>query len=185
MDRVILKPGKEKSLKKRHPWIFSGAIASIPAVEPGTILPIYSFEAEFLGSGYFHPGHSLCGRILTFDQTPLEEVIRQKMQEALTLRTSLLDLSHTNCYRLIHSEADGLPGLIVDVYGEVLSIQINTYGMERLKDLLISSLVDLLHPQAIFEKSLSSMRKMEGLEERQGFVYGQAADEQSILENGI
>ncbi len=183
--RVVLKPGKEKSLQKHHPWIFSGAIATIPTIEPGEILPVYSASGAFLASAYFHPQNSLAGRALSFNQDKIEEVLARRIDEAIALRTYTLDLSETNAYRLIHAEADGLPGLIVDVYDGVLSLQINTCGMEKLRGLILPLLIHKMNPQAIFEKSVSSARELEGLPPFQGFRYKQVADERLIRENGI
>ncbi len=183
--RVILKPGKERSLLKRHPWIFSGAIANMPSIEDGEVVSVYSFSCQFLGKAYFHTRNSIAGRVLTFLQESAEEAIAKKIDQAIALRAAIFDFSQTNCYRLINAEGDGIPGLIVDVYDTVLSIQINTCGIERMRDFLISLLVEKLKPQAIFEKSISSARKQEGLLPTQGFVYGTSPDEIRVLENGI
>lgn len=185
MKRAVLKPGKEKSLLKRHPWIFSGAIAELPLIEPGEILPVYSADGMFLALSYFHPTNSLAGRVLSFTLEPVEKILSEKIDAALVLRSYLLDTSQTNAYRLIHAEADGLPGLIVDYYDGVLSIQINTWGMERLKSQILSLLIEKLQPKAIFEKSTSSARELEGLPQVQGFVYKEVEDPITILENGI
>ncbi len=183
--RLILKAGKEKAVLKRHPWIFSGAIEQFPDIEPGEILPIYSHSGSFLAQGYFHPQNSLAGRILSFTQEPILGLLSRKIDEAIALRASLFDLSQTDSFRLINAEGDGIPGLIVDQYGPILVIQINTCGIERLRHDVISLLISKLKPQAIYEKSISSARAQEGLADSQGFVFGSASDEQIILENGI
>jgi 23S rRNA (cytosine1962-C5)-methyltransferase len=185
LNQVTLKPGKEKAVLKKHPWIFSGAIDSLPAIEPGEILSIFSHTGTFLAQGYFHPSNSLAGRILTFTDAPIEQVLREKFQRALELRKTFIDHTVTDCYRLIHAEGDGIPGLIVDLYGSVAVIQINTWGIERLRPLIQQTLIDLLKPQAIYEKSTSSARKMEGLSDTQGFLYGSCEDQIAVKENGI
>lgn len=180
--QVFLKPGKEKSLLRRHPWIFSGAIEKIPSFEAGEILSVHSFTGQFLAQAYFHPTNSLSGRVLSFDQTPVLDVIKKKLEDALLLRSTL---NLGSSYRLVHAEGDGIPGLVVDKYEDVLVIQVNTCGMERLKTSIIELLVTLFHPRSIYEKSISNARRQEGLTDFQGCVYGESVEEVEIVENGI
>lgn len=182
MSRVVLKPGKEKSVLRRHPWIFSGAIDKLPKFSNGDILPIYSSTGALLATGYFHSENSIAGRILSFGAEAAHDAIRRKLQESLTLRQTLLS---TDAYRLVNAEGDGLPGLIVDKYGDVVVLQINTAGMEKLKPLIIETLVSLLHPASIYEKSVSAARRQEGLPDFKGVVYGTLIPEVTICENGI
>jgi 23S rRNA (cytosine1962-C5)-methyltransferase len=185
MKKVVLKPEKEKSVHRRHPWIFSGAIASIPEITPGEILPIYSSSGTFLAQGSFHPTNSLAGRIISFDQRPVSETLLQKLVKALDLRKQLFNPSQTNAYRLVNSEGDGIPGLVVDVYDTVLVLQVNTCGMELLKPFFVDALIKLMQPSAIYEKSTSASRRSEGLEDREEWLWGTPAPEVEILENGI
>jgi 23S rRNA (cytosine1962-C5)-methyltransferase len=182
MSRVVLKPGKEKSLIQRHPWIFSGAIASRPAHQAGDIFQVYSSQGVLLGSGYFHPENSIAGRMLTFSQQDPLEAIRQKLQSALELRNAL---AATDAKRLINAEGDGLPGLIVDQYKDVLVMQIHTAGIERLKSFLVQELVRLLKPKAIYEKCTAAARRQEGLSDAKGLLYGTETPEVVITEHGI
>jgi 23S rRNA (cytosine1962-C5)-methyltransferase len=182
MSRVVLKPGKEKSLIQRHPWIFSGAIASRPVHTPGEILKVYSFDGKLLGAGYFHPENSIAGRMLTFaDENPLD-AIGHKLKAALDLRNHFVP---TEARRLINAEGDDLPGLIVDQYGDVLVLQIHTAGMERLKSFLVDQLVQMLKPKAIYQKCTAAARRQEGLEDAKGLLYGIEMPEVSIEEHGI
>jgi 23S rRNA (cytosine1962-C5)-methyltransferase len=186
MDKkVILKEGKEKSLLRKHPWIFSGAIASIPACEPGEILPVYSSDGQYLAQACFHPDNSLSGRVLSFTHQETKDLLKAKIQEALDLRKKFFDPELTNAFRLINAEGDGLSGLVVDYYNDVLVLQISTCGMERLKAQIVEILISLLSPKAIYEKSCSSTRKQEGLKEQEGFLYGEEIKEVEILENGM
>lgn len=183
---LVLKEGKEKSLLRRHPWIFSGAIhSSPPDLTPGEIVSVFSSSGVFLAQAYFHPQNSLAARVLSFEKTPIPEVIAEQIQKALALRRSLLNLEATNCYRLINGEGDGLPGLIVDVYDNVLVLQVNTWGMEKLKPLLIELLVKIVQPKSLYEKSLSSARLQEGLAAAEGTLWGEKIDEVEVRENGI
>jgi 23S rRNA (cytosine1962-C5)-methyltransferase len=182
MSRVILKPGKEKSLLNRHPWIFSGAIASRPSHAPGEIFPVYSSERKLLGHGYFHPENSIAGRMLNFDAKKPIDTIRTSIDRAIHLRAQLVPESGR---RLVNAEGDGLPGLIVDQYRDVLVIQIHTAGMELLKPTIIEYLIKRLQPKTIYEKSISPARHQEGLADSRALLYGPDTPEVSITEGGI
>ncbi len=183
--KVTLKPGKEKALRNRHPWIFSGAVDSMPAFENGEILPVYSASGEFLAKAYFHPANSICGRILTFINEPIEHAIDQRIAEAIALREKMFDREKTNCFRLINAEGDGLPGLIIDIYDDLAVVQVNTYGMERLKPLIVETLKTRLKLRGIFEKSHSTARRQEGLSDSLGSLDGECPKEILVKENGI
>lgn len=182
MSRVVLKPGKEKSILQRHPWIFSGAIATRPAHLPGDIFPVYSSKGEPLGSGYFHPENSIAGRLLTFTTENPHDAIRRKLKAALNLRQQLMPLP---ARRLVNAEGDGLPGLIIDQYNDVVVLQIHTAGMERLKEFLLPELIQLLKPSAIYEKSTGAARRQEGLSDVKSLLYGTPHSHVVIEENGI
>lgn len=186
-QKVFLKKGKERSIEQnRHPWIFSGAIESYSgSLLPGDLASIYSFSGQFLAQGYFQIENSLSGRILSFDKRPIQEVLREKIQKAYQFRLKLLDLSETNCFRLINAEEDGLPGLIVDYYDKVLVLQVNTAGMEKLKGTLVDLLKTEIKPVSIYEKSISRARSQEGLMPEEGLLYGKEVNEVTVLENGI
>lgn len=182
---VILKPGKEKAIKNRHHWIFSGAIHSLPSFSDGEILSVLSFKDEFLGSAYFNKRSSIIGRMVSFDKHSPYEAILRSVDNAINMRKSLFDDHSTNAYRLINAEGDSLPGLIVDKYADVLVLQISTMGMEKLKPLLVDKLKERLQPTSIYEKSLMPSRKEEGLLPMQGTLYGSQISEVEILENGL
>ena len=163
LRKVILKPGREKALRNRHPWIFSGAIDSFPPFENGDVLAVYNSNGEFLAKAYFHLENSICGRVLTFIDEPIENAIKQRIAEAISLREKMFDREKTNCFRLINAEGDGLPGLIVDIYDDLAVIQINTHGMECLKSVIVVELKAKLKLRGIYEKSHSAARRHEGL----------------------
>jgi len=181
---VILKKGREKSLINRHPWIFSGAVARLPEFEDGDILPVVSSQGEFLGYGYFNRRCSIIGRMLSFDQQHPLEAVEANLSRALALRKQLLS-STTNACRLVNAEGDGLPGLIVDQYNDVLVIQISTLGMVKLKEVVVNWLVKHLKPTSIYEKSDSPARREEGLVAYKGWLYGEEKEEVEIVENGL
>jgi 23S rRNA (cytosine1962-C5)-methyltransferase len=182
---IILKKGREKSLLRKHQWIFSGAIFSMPEFEDGEILPVYDCDGGFLATAYFHRTNSIAGRVLSFEQEGVEKILSQRISEAYEMRKQLFDPSVTNAFRVINAEGDCLPGLIVDKYSDLLVIQINTCGMQRLKPLIIECLVRILRPKAIYEKSISSARRQEGLQDEQGYVWGEEIKEVTVLENGM
>lgn len=185
MHKVILKPGREKALHSRHPWIFSGAIASAPSIKHGEILSVFSSKGEFLAKAYFHPENSISGRVLTFQDESIEHALQKKIAQAIHLREQMFDRDQTNCYRLINSEGDGIPGLIVDIYDDLAVIQVNTYGIERLKTLIVETLHKKLKLRGIYEKSTSSARRQEGLPDVSGPVFGQCPPEILVKENGV
>lgn len=182
---VILKPGKEKALKHRHHWIFSGAVAQFPNFEDGDILHVHTTKGELLGSAYFNRKSSIVGRMIAFDATPPLEAMRQNIDAAIALRQQLFSKAKTNAYRLINGEGDCLPGLVVDRYDDVLVTQFATLGMERQRSWLIDYLTQTLKPRAIYDKSLLPSRKDEGLAQTQGTLYGPEINEVNILENGL
>lgn len=184
MTRAILKKGREKALLRGHPWVFSGALASLPQVLPGTILPIYSAEGQFLAQGYFNPGNSLVGRILSFEEGKIEELLSKQLLQAISMRKQLFG-PETNSYRLINGEGDGIPGLIVDFYNGYLAIQIHTRGIDNLKTFFIEQLIELIQPKGIYEKSNSPSRQEDGLQPTEGLLYGEVPDTIEILENGL
>lgn len=182
---VILRPGKEKPVRARHHWIFSGAIASCPQFKNGDILPVESARGEFLGFGYFHHDTSISGRMLSFDKQDALETLKVNIDRAIAMRRAFFDLVETNAYRLIHSEGDGIPGLIVDVYNDVVVLQVTTLGIDRLKTVIVEHLVERLKPRSVYEKSTSPSRREEGLRDQVGELYGEHVSEVQIKENGM
>jgi 23S rRNA (cytosine1962-C5)-methyltransferase len=179
---VVLKRGKEKAILNRHHWIFSGAVDLWPDFENGEILSIFSCDREFLGKAYFNNKTSIAGRMLTFDNVEVDLAIKENIKKAIKFRADFFG-KETNSYRLINSEGDFLPGLIVDKYNNTLVIQIATCGMEKLKKTIIDILVKELKPKGIYEKSDSSSRLEEGLEKFEGKIYGKIEEKIKILEN--
>jgi 23S rRNA (cytosine1962-C5)-methyltransferase len=186
MDRrVVLKPGKEKAVLKQHPWIFSGAIASFPSYENGEVLSVYSATGQFLAKAYFHNQNSIAGRILTFVDEPIEAAIETRLDRAIALRDRMFDREKTNAFRLVNAEGDEMPGLIADLYDDVLVLQINTVGMALLTPMLVELFCKKLPLKGIFEKSVSQSRRLEGLIDRQGVLFGECPKEVLVKENGL
>jgi 23S rRNA (cytosine1962-C5)-methyltransferase len=184
LKTAVLKPGKDKAVRNKHHWIFSGAVARLPDFEDGDILAVQSSRGEFLGHAYFNRRCSIIGRMLSFDHTTGPEAVRRNLSRAATLRRSFFD-DATDAYRLVNAEGDGLPGLIVDRYGDVVVIQIATLGMDRLKPVLIECLDQIIPSRAVYEKSSLPSRREEGLSDFEGPVRGDLPAEARIRENGI
>ena len=182
---VILHKNKEKAIRNRHHWIFSGAIKRFPPdFENGGILPVRSFDGEHLGYAYFNQKCSIAGRMLSFDETAPLEAVKKSIEDAIVLRTQLFD-EKTNAFRLINGEGDNLPGLVVDRYADVLVVQIATLGMEKLKPFLVEFLTDKFSPRCIYEKSTLPSRREEGLADFEGLIAGKMKNTVEIVEDGI
>lgn len=181
---VVLKPGKEKAIRNRHHWIFSGAVQSRPHFTDGDILPVHSANGQLLGSAYFNTKSTIIGRMVSFDETSPLQAIQSHLDAAISLRTPFFD-ANTNAYRLVNGEGDLLPGLTVDRYNDVLVMQLSTCGMERLRPWLVDYLQSRLKPRSIYEKSQQPSRQEEGLAPVQGVLAGEAVSEVEIRENGL
>jgi 23S rRNA (cytosine1962-C5)-methyltransferase len=181
---VVLKKNRDKPIRQRHHWIFSGAVRTLPDFEDGEILSVVSSAGEFLGSAYFNRRSAIIGRMLSFDRTPPLRAVEEKLAAALALRRKLVEPSG-DAQRLVNAEGDGLPGLIVDRYADVLVIQVATLGMEKLKSMIVDNLVKALSPRSIYEKSDQPSRREEGLTECEGNLYGEEVKAVEIREYGL
>lgn len=174
MPAVILKPGREKSLLRRHPWIFSGAIQQVdgePA--PGETVDLLSSNRQFLARAAYSPHSQIRARVWAFDDQPVDkEFLRQRIRAALTIRRELHITDDTNATRLIYAESDGLPGLIVDRYGDVLVLQSLTAGSEFWKETIADLLLEETGLTTIYERSDADVRELEGLEPKIGLLRG-------------
>jgi 23S rRNA (cytosine1962-C5)-methyltransferase len=176
--RMILKKGREKPLKHKHPWIFSGAVERIegdPA--PGETVEIRSFGGEFLAQGAYSPESQIQARVWSWlkDQDISADFFRSKIKRAIQYRQQI-DYDYP-MKRLIHAESDGLPGLVVDQYGEVLVLQLLSVGSDSWRDDLIQILAEETGAKSIYERSNVEVRKLEGLEPRTGLLFGEETDE--------
>ena len=192
MDRIILKPRREESLLRYHPWVFSGAIAQIvghPA--EGDLVSVCSSEGKLLACGHYQIG-SIAVRILSFDEDPTQPDFWLRMlTRAYKLREAygLAQGKQTNCYRLVHGEGDGLPGLIVDYYDGVCVLQAHSVGMFRAKAAISEALQNLYGERlkAVYDKSSGTAPFKAGLELVDGYLWKAPAwdeREQTVLENG-
>jgi len=163
---VILRRGRERRLLAGHPWVFSGAVVEHPAsVEPGGIVDVLDSERKFVARGYYNPVSSIPVRVLTrdADQRIDRTFLIGRIQHAYDLRRQWIDAKTTDAYRIVHGESDFLPGLIVDRYADFLVVQFHTLGMDRLRDLVLESLLQIAGPTGIYERSDVGTRRAEGL----------------------
>jgi 23S rRNA (cytosine1962-C5)-methyltransferase len=183
-----LKPHRDESLPGGHLWIFSGALQQAPRwVEAGGLLDVKSSTGQFVARGYYNPQTDIAIRILTRDPEEAidAEFLRRRVRSAVALR-QVFDPAVTNAYRLIQSEGDGLPGLIVDRYADVLVAQVHTLGMEQLWPLLLAPLLEETGAQGIVLRNDSQSRRREGLTvEEPTVVAGEVSEQILIRENGV
>ncbi|RKR81594.1 23S rRNA (cytosine1962-C5)-methyltransferase [Mucilaginibacter gracilis] len=189
MIDVILKKGKEKAVQHRHPWVFSGAIEKVKGKpENGEIVKLLNAKGEFMAYGFYNDQSRVALRLLEWDEAVAvdEAWWRAKVGVAVAARSYILEDGFTDTCRLIFSESDYLPGLIVDKYADHLSLQILTSGMENIKPVIIDELQKLLKPASIFDKSDASSREHEGMQPSFGILAGaQPPELVEVVENGI
>lgn len=188
IPNVILKRDYKPALALAHPWLFKSAIESIEGpFEPGCLVKVLDHKRCFLAWGYLNVESQIAVRVLSKKegQFPDHDFIKNRIKDAIKLRLSHFKDNPTDAYRLINSEGDLLPGLIVDRYSNILVIQVLTMGMERFRDVIINTLIKELSPNAIWERSDSTIRKKEGLEQINSLIYGNTEPVITILENGI
>jgi 23S rRNA (cytosine1962-C5)-methyltransferase len=176
---IILRPGRDKSIRNRHPWIFSGAVAARHGdPDPGDIVRVTDSEGAYLATGYWNPHSAIKIRLLTWDDTTAidADFWRARIRRAVNARVEenlIYDGGTPAAYRLINAESDYLPGLVVDRYGDWLVIQALTLGIDQRKDELVRLLVEELHPAGIYERSDVDVREKEGLRPAVGLLHGQ------------
>lgn len=188
--KLLLKPGKEHIMNSRHPWIFSMALQYFGEIESGSLVDVYdSTGRKFLARGYYNEKSQIAVRILTLDPNkPINtDFFVQRFADLKKTRERFIDTKQTNAYRLVFGESDGIPGLIVDRYNQVLVIQVHTLGMELLKKEVLSALKAVFNPESIYERSDIGVRSQEGLlDQPKGLLFGKPIEkEMEFLENGI
>jgi 23S rRNA (cytosine1962-C5)-methyltransferase len=187
VSRIVLKPGREKSLRHRHPWVFSGAIASIEgAPASGDTVEVRDANGSFLALAAYSPESQIRARAWTYRDAETVDAgfLRERLAAAVGRRAAMLDAGHSAC-RLVHAESDGLPGLVVDRYGEVLVVQVLAAGPERWKDEIVAALASITGLKTIFERSDVEVRTLEGLAPRTGAMLGAVPGLVGIVEDAI
>jgi len=190
-DKVVmvkLKPGRDKPVRNRHPWIFSGAVSSIEGtVKDGDLVHVADSHGRYLATGYLNRRSQILVRLLTWDA---DEVVnadfwRRRLERAIAGRSRLAKDPATNAYRLVHAEADRLPGLVVDRYGDWLVVQCLTLGMARRRHEIVALLASLLAPAGIYARDDAEVRFKEGLPSEVGSLWSaEPPDRVEIVEHG-
>ena len=185
--KIILKPGREKSLLRRHPWIFSGAIHHVEG-EPasGATVDLFSAKGDFLARAAYSPNSQIRARVWTFADEPVDaDFLRRRFQRSIHAREIWNLSQETDAIRLVHAESDGLPGLIVDRYGETLVLQSLTTGSEFWKETLADILLEETGLSSIYERSDADVRELEGLPPIVGPLRGSPPEQITIKEHGL
>lgn len=187
--KIILKPKKEESLKRFHPWIFSGAIARKDSdIEEGETVDVYTSNNEFIAVGHYQKG-SIEVRVLSFEQRPIDvNFWKEKLQIAYDLRKAIHVINKTNnSYRLVHGEGDNLPGLIIDVYGDTAVMQSHSVGIHQSRDEISQALKIVLGDalKNIFYKSETTLSDRADLPMENGYLLGGKEVSDIVLENGL
>jgi 23S rRNA (cytosine1962-C5)-methyltransferase len=188
MKMIILRSGKEKSLLRRHPWIFSGAIQRVEGVtDTGETVQVRAADGRFLAHAAYNSQSKIAARVWSWDEKEQIDAgfFRKQISTAIDARNALSIAQHGNGIRLIHAESDRLPGLIVDRYGDVLVMQIGSAGAEHWRDVIADILQELCKPACIYERSDSDSRALEGLELRNGVLRGSLPGNIEVIENRL
>ena len=188
--RVILAPQRDVSVRRRHPWLFSGAIKRVEGkAQPGALVAIHSFEGTFLAWGHYSAASQIRARLFAWDERDVPETPdfwRARLEQAIVARQPLLADRTTTACRLVNAESDGIPGLVVDRYSDVIVVQYLSAGADARRELFNELLVELLHPSTLYERSDVDVREKERLDPREGLLYGaEPPDVVEIVENGL
>jgi len=184
MATVTLRKTRETRVRGGHPWIYASEIEKVDgAFENGDIVDVADFRGKFIGRGFYNPQSQISLRILTRNDEPCDrDFFARRIRDAWEYRKLLCD--PMSC-RLIYSESDFLPGLVVDKFADVLVLQSLSLGIERIKNMLCDLLMEIVGPVGIWERSDVPVRRLEGLEQVTGLLRGHVPDEVDMVENGI
>lgn len=187
--KIMLKPKKDEAVRRFHPWIFSGAIHHIEGEpEDGSIAEVYDYRGGYLATGHFQKNSSIAVRIFSFEKTDTNhDFWVKKLQQAMNYRIGLglVQNKETSCYRLVHAEGDGLPGLIVDVYEKTAVIQCHSIGMHRQRTLIAEALMEIGGGNilAVYDKSKETLPSNYAATIENQYLYGDSMP-QLVVENG-
>lgn len=187
ITKLKLQRNRKKRLEQGHPWVYASEIAQVQGNEPkpGDLVEIVNHQGAFLAIGYANPRSQIYARVLSYDAADVIDAawFKRRLRQALAYRTRMLP-DAVSC-RLVYGEADFLPGLIVDRYAEVLVVQILSYGMERLKPMILEALLEVFAPSGVYLRNDVSVRRLEGLEESTGVWWGEVPQIVPITEHEL
>ena len=182
---VRLKPGEQDRLLAGHPWVYRNELQGWPPhAEPGDLVDVADSRGRFLRRGYLNPHSTIAVRLFGGDPVPIDQAFfADRIRQAQSWREKILDARVA--YRVVHGEADGLPGLILDRYGDAVVLQILTAGMERRRPLVLAAVEAILQPQIIVARDDSPMREREGLTRERGVLRGTLPPDFAVRVNGL
>jgi 23S rRNA (cytosine1962-C5)-methyltransferase len=189
MKQLILKPGREKSLLRRHPWVFSGAVARMEGdPESGDTVAVRGVDGKFLAWAALSPASQIRARVWGWDEEARIDAgfLRARLRQAIGARGRLISSAASDAMRLVHAESDGLPGVIADRYGEVVVLQLLSAGAERWRNEIAQGIRELTGCACVYERSDADVRELEGLPAKTGALYGVLpANGVQIREHGL
>lgn len=186
--KLILKTGREKSLKRRHPWIFSGAVARVEGEpQPGDTVEVRSCAGEFLAVAAYSPHSQIRARVWDWRERTIDSgFFVTRVRRAVRLRAALLKNDTTDAIRLVHGESDGLPGVVADRYGDTVVVQLTSAGAERWREEIAEALLQAVGSSLLWERSDAEVRELEGLAARCGPLRGALPSEKQLIhEHGL
>jgi 23S rRNA (cytosine1962-C5)-methyltransferase len=187
-NSLILKSGRDRSVNNFHPWIFSGAVKVLPEAANGDIISVHDNHGNQLGYGFFSPKSQIVCRIFEFTDKKLDfsapDYWIRKVEDAFQLRKQIINFENTNTYRLLHAEGDFLPGIIADVYGDVLVLQLLIKGTEKVLPQLLTAFEKTGFTK-IFLKNKENPHRFEEVSLKNGFLRGEAEGKIAVKENGL
>ncbi|EGR0580582.1 methyltransferase domain-containing protein [Vibrio cholerae] len=185
---IYLVKGRDKSLRRKHPWIFSRGISKVEGTpELGETVDVYSFEGKWLAKAAYSPHSQITARVWSFEQEPIDsDFFIKRIEQAQLLRNDIIERDGLTGYRLIAAESDGLPGITIDKYQDYLVCQLLSAGAEYQKQTLVEALLHCFPECHIYERSDVAVRKKEGLDERVGVLHGELPPKSVVIEeNGV
>ena len=182
---IRLKPGEQDRLLAGHPWIFQNELEGWPPdAAPGDLVDLHDSQGHFLGRGYLNPRTTLAVRVLARGRVPVDqEFFLARIRQAMALRERFM--GGRVAYRVVHGEADGLPGLVVDRYDDAVAIQLLTAGMDRRRELILTAVEEVLRPRTIVARNDSPMREREGLPRERAVLRGQIPPDPTVTIHGL
>lgn len=186
MTRLVLRAGHDRRIRAGHPWVFSNEIDRIePESAAGGATEVFSHRGDFLGTAYFNPHSLIAARLLSRQRESIDssDFFIERIRSAFEYRQRIYP--QERALRIVHGEGDGLPGLVVDRYDDVLSIQLLTLGMEQRRPAIVTALRELFHPQAIVARNDVAVRELEGLPQQVELLAGELPAELVVAEHGL
>ncbi|AZQ61523.1 class I SAM-dependent rRNA methyltransferase [Flammeovirga pectinis] len=190
LEKIYIKGNKLKALDNRHPWVYSGAVAKMPEnIEDGDIVELVHGQDKLIGYGFYAPGNQIVCRVFEYTRKPIDPTTQEywsaKIAKAYAMRKAHVLSEDTNCFRLIHGEGDFFPGLIADVYNDLVSVQILIKGVDKIAPMIIKAFQEIGF-ERIYNKSKEISKRLENVETPKGWLTEKAGSPKvEVLENGV